>query len=597
VYNQGQLIDLGTFGGEGSWAHDINDAGQVVGSFSRTRDDTPWLSSRHGYLYSDGQLIDFNTLDSSFDAGTQSLDINDAGQVIGQYTETVNPAIFYRSFLYSNGQVVKLLDLLPPHYANHSWIAVQVRAINNKGQITCWLWDGEVSHYVLITLPLTYHPPVATLDRVSVGKNSSATLLNVLANDSSPNGGTLSISKVKQPQHGTVTLNNGQVRYTPQANFEGTDVFTYTIQMSNGNTTAVTPTIATGSVIVTVGSPPSPPALPVIGKNAPVAMDGTVTTNRNTAVNVLLNATDADGDTLTYSIVSNPVRGTLSGSGANRTYTPNTGYVGRDSFSFKATDTWGVSSNTATVNITVQVPANQAPVANAGPDQMVTANGWLTSVTLNGNNSYDPDNTSSSLTYSWREGNSVVTTGVTPTAKLRTGAHTLVLKVTDPAGAWSEDSVVINVNIPASTLNASAKGSGTLPNGSTSTTGPLSVIMEAPSDDSVDSDVEAAKKAPGIKFKFSISNKKKGLTGNFSLTDPAKDKIIRVSKINAITIEGVRAVIYGVASVNGTGSHSFVLDVSDMFKAKDRFTLNLSDGYSAATEVQSGRISVRQKRK
>jgi hypothetical protein len=430
-----------------------------------------------------------------------------------------------------------------------------------------------------------------------VGKNSSATLLNVLANDSSPNGGTLSISKVKQPQHGTVTLNNGQVRYTPQANFEGTDVFTYTIQMSNGNTTAVTPTIATGSVIVTVGSPPSPPALPVIGKNAPVAMDGTVTTNRNTAVNVLLNATDADGDTLTYSIVSNPVRGTLSGSGANRTYTPNTGYVGRDSFSFKATDTWGVSSNTATVNITVQVPANQAPVANAGPDQMVTANGWLTSVTLNGNNSYDPDNTSSSLTYSWREGNSVVTTGVTPTAKLRTGAHTLVLKVTDPAGAWSEDSVVINVNIPASTLNASAKGSGTLPNGSTSTTGPLSVIMEAPSDDSVDSDVEAAKKAPGIKFKFSISNKKKGLTGNFSLTDPAKDKIIRVSKINAITIEGVRAVIYGVASVNGTGSHSFVLDVSDMFKAKDRFTLNLSDGYSAATEVQSGRISVRQKRK
>jgi Big-like domain-containing protein len=67
-----------------------------------------------------------------------------------------------------------------------------------------------------------------------------------------------------------------------------------------------------------------------------------------------LHATDADaGDSLTYSIVGGPAHGTLSGSGASRTYTPAAGYSGPDSFTFKAND-GQVDSNTATVSITVK---------------------------------------------------------------------------------------------------------------------------------------------------------------------------------------------------------------------------------------------------
>jgi probable HAF family extracellular repeat protein len=96
------------------------------------------------------------------------------------------------------------------------------------------------------------------------------------------------------------------------------------------------------------------------GNHAPVANDGSVTTNENTPVSVALSATDADGDTLSYSIVSNPTHGSLSGSGANRTYTPAPWYIGGDSFTFKAADPSGAMSNTATVSIDCHSPPSTA---------------------------------------------------------------------------------------------------------------------------------------------------------------------------------------------------------------------------------------------
>jgi hypothetical protein len=63
---------------------------------------------------------------------------------------------------------------------------------------------------------------------------------------------------------------------------------------------------------------------------------------------------------LTYTIVTPPAHGTISaGTGASRTYTPTTNYVGPDSFTFKANDGFA-DSNTATVSITVQDTASCA---------------------------------------------------------------------------------------------------------------------------------------------------------------------------------------------------------------------------------------------
>jgi hypothetical protein len=78
-----------------------------------------------------------------------------------------------------------------------------------------------------------------------------------------------------------------------------------------------------------------------------------VTLNKNTQQSITLTATDPNNDPLTYSIVTPPAHGTLSGTAPNLTYNPALDYVGPDSFTFKAND-GTLDSNVATVSITVQ---------------------------------------------------------------------------------------------------------------------------------------------------------------------------------------------------------------------------------------------------
>ena len=158
-------------------------------------------------------------------------------------------------------------------------------------------------------------------------------------------GQTLTFAVVVAPVHGTVTITNaatGAFTYTPTTAYAGSDSFTFKATDAYGTVS----NIATESVTVS--------------DVAATANNGTVATTPDTAIGGTLPVTLAyTGQTLTFAIVASPSHGSVSitntATGAF-TYTPTTGYTGSDTFTFKATDSYGMVSNTATETATTTGP-------------------------------------------------------------------------------------------------------------------------------------------------------------------------------------------------------------------------------------------------
>jgi subtilase family serine protease len=116
---------------------------------------------------------------------------------------------------------------------------------------------------------------------------------------------------------------------------------------------------------------------------APVADSQSVGASQNVATPIVLTASDADEEPLTYSIVTPPSHGTLTGTAPNVTYTSSGQYSGPDSFTFRVND-GHVDSNIATVSIMV---ANQPPVSAS--QAVTTAENTARAITLTAS---DPEN-------------------------------------------------------------------------------------------------------------------------------------------------------------------------------------------------------------
>ena len=102
---------------------------------------------------------------------------------------------------------------------------------------------GTDSASVSITVVNVNDPPKAVTDSASVLPNSGANPINVLGNDSDPEGDPLTIDFVTQGSHGSVSNNGSNVTYTPDAGFTGTDSFTYTITDGNGGSDTASVTV------------------------------------------------------------------------------------------------------------------------------------------------------------------------------------------------------------------------------------------------------------------------------------------------------------------------------------------------------------------
>ncbi len=213
---------------------------------------------------------------------------------------------------------------------------------------------------VSITVTAVNDAPVAAAQSVTTAEDTAKA---ITLSGSDPDGNPLTYSVVGSPAHGTLSGTAPNLTYTPAANYNGSDSFTFKV---NDGTVDSSP--ATVSITIT----------PV--NDAPVANGQSVSTAEDTAKAITLLGTDADGNNLTYSVASQPAHGTLSGSAPNVTYTPATNYNGTDSFTFKVND-GTVDSAPAIVSIDV-TPVNDAPVAN--PQQVVTTENVALSITLTG---------------------------------------------------------------------------------------------------------------------------------------------------------------------------------------------------------------------
>jgi VCBS repeat-containing protein len=264
--------------------------------------------------------------------------------------------------------------------------------------------------------------------------------VNVLANDSDADG-TLdraTVALATLPASGTATVNatTGVITYTPAAASSGAVSFTYTVKDNNGATSNA------ATVVITI----------IPGNRAPVAQNGGLATFEGRTTTGTLIATDPEGAALTFTIVTNGTKGTVTitdaGTGAY-TYVPNASANGTDSFTFHVSD-GALTSNLATVTVTIApangAPGNDAPVPSASA--IVTDKGTAATSQVVPNDPNAGNTHTYTITLAPDHGIATVSASglLTYTPALNySGADRVAVTVTDQSGASGQVTIPVTV--------------------------------------------------------------------------------------------------------------------------------------------------------
>lgn len=314
----------------------------------------------------------------------------------------------------------------PPKTNSQQVLTFQLSVDDNQGNTGADTVD-------VIVLPNVGPTADAGADQTAAG-SSSVTLDASASVDGDGDPITYSWTQTSGPTVSLSDSNAAQPTFIAPVKTSAAQTLTFDVTVDDGLATS------TDSVTITV------PA-----NVAPVADAGVDQTVSGSAA-ITLDATgssDADGDPLTYSWVqtSGPSVTITNANAAEASFTAPVKTSAVQTLTFEVTVSDGVTSTTDTIQ--VQVAANSAPLANAGPDQSVAGS---STVTLDGTGSADNDN--DPLSYSWVQTSgpavsiSNANTGQpTFTAPAKTGsAQTLTFELTiDDGVATSTDTVTITV--------------------------------------------------------------------------------------------------------------------------------------------------------
>jgi len=290
-------------------------------------------------------------------------------------------------------------------------------------------------------ITVTGSAPTAANDSYSVTTGLTLTVpaaTGVLANDTRGNP-TATITSNTQPAHGTLlfTPADGSFVYTPTAGYVGADSFTYTLTNSVGTSTATVALTVTGTA-------------PTAANDSYTVTTG-LTLTVPTATGVFANDTKGN-PTATITANTQPAHGTLmlnTGDGSF-TYTPTTGYVSNDSFTYTLTNSVGTSTGTVSITVTAATVTGLTTTAPTGSGSGNTGTATAPAMNIGGKltltttAAFNNGTTGTTGGLSYTSSNPGVAT-VDPTTGLVTAltAGTTTLTVTGPNGSRTTLTVTV----------------------------------------------------------------------------------------------------------------------------------------------------------
>ena len=329
---------------------------------------------------------------------------------------------------------------------------------------------------------------------VSTAEDTPVTFSPV-ANDTDPDADRVTVTDYTQPAHGTVSYDAAtkQFSYTPDADFHGTDTFTYSVSDQagfphwHGFLGGLFDKGHRDTATVTITVTP-------VNDGAPVAGDGTatVTEGGSTAIDVLVGATDPDGDNTidptTVTIVTAPAHGTttINPTTGVITYTHDGSETLTDTITYTIDDTTGATSAPATITITI-TPVNDGPPATVDSTATVTEGGTTTIDVLVGATDPDGDNTIDPTTVTIVTAPAHGTTTINPTTGVITYTHdgsetltdTITYTIDDTTGATSAPATITITITPVDDAPAIVSVTASTPNPATGAVTYIIVVTDA----------------------------------------------------------------------------------------------------------------------
>ncbi|HHF3003037.1 TPA: Ig-like domain-containing protein [Vibrio diabolicus] len=213
---------------------------------------------------------------------------------------------------------------------------------------------GAVSNVATVTMTVTpvNDAPMAQAQSQTLDEDNSL-VITLVGSDIDNDDDTLQYLITEQVSHGVLEqLTNNSWRYTPEANFNGSDFFLFKVNDGDLDSTEVRVDLTVNAV-----------------NDTPTATDISATGEEEIPLTITLNGNDAEGSSLSYQIVTSPVNGNVTVTGNHAVYTGNSNFFGQDSFTYSVSD-GELTSGVALVTITVN-NVNDSPVITGTPSAQV----------------------------------------------------------------------------------------------------------------------------------------------------------------------------------------------------------------------------------